>query len=113
MNALELGKKHFTERMSVIKSLVVPEWGGLEIFYKPSMTMKDTGKILKLHSEGELAEAIIMTLIIKALRKDGKKMYVPADRLVMSLQFCPDVISRVVTEMSDDEQFTAEDATKN
>ena len=110
--AIEAGKKDFATKMAQVRSFIVPEWNDLEIFYKPSMNMKDTGRILKLHSEGKIAESIIMTLIIKAMDKDDNKLYVPADRLVMELQFCPDVISRVVTKMQDD-PLTAEDATKN
>ena len=112
MNPMEAGKKDFATKMAQIRSFVVPDWNDLEIFYKQSMNMRDTGRILKLHSEGKIAESIIMTLIIKAMDKDENKLYVPADRIAMETQFCPDVISRVVTKMQDD-PLTAEDATKN
>jgi len=103
---------HFTERMSNIRSLVVPEWDSTEIFFRPSMNFKDQGIVLKLHGDGLPAEAIVMTLILKSLNKDGSKMFVRADKTELLLRVDPEVVSRIVSDMSDDEP-TVEDAIKN
>jgi len=103
---------HFTERMSKINSMVIPEWGGVEIFYRPSMNFKNQGIILKLHGDGLPAEAIVMTLILKAMNKDESNMFTKADRFDLLRHVDPEVVSRIVSEMSDDD-LTVEDATKN
>jgi len=109
---IESAKVHFTERMSKINSIAVPEWDNTEIFFRPSMNFKDQGIVLKLHGDGLPAEAIVMTLILKSLNKDGSKMFVKADKTELLLRVDPEVVSRIVSEMSDDEP-TVEDATKN
>jgi hypothetical protein len=103
----------FSARMSVIKRLTVPEWGDAEIYYRPSMNFRDTGAVLRLHTDNNPAEAVIMTLIFKAMDKDGKKIFTKADKTEMNLRYDPDVVSRIVSEMSEDEQPTVEDAIKN
>ncbi len=109
---LEAAKVHFSDRMSGdLKSVNVPEWG-TKVYFKSSMNFKDQGIVLKLHGDGLPAEAIVMTLILKSLNKDGSKMFVKADKTELLLRVDPEVVSRIVSEMSDDEP-TVEDATKN
>jgi len=104
---------HFRDRMSRIQSLVVPEWDNTKIFYRPSMNFKDQGIVLKLHGDGLPAEAIVMTLILKAMNEDGSSMFVKADRFEMLRHVDPEVVSRIVSDMSDDDEPTVEDAVKN
>lgn len=106
-------KVHFSERMSGIRCLTVPEWGDAKIYYKPSMNFRDQGAVLKLHGDNKPADAVIMTLILKAMDKDGKKLFTKSDMTEMSLHIDPEIVSRIVTEMSDDEPVTVEDAVKN
>jgi hypothetical protein len=54
-----------------------------------------------------------MTLILKAMYENGKKIFVKSDMTEISLSYSPEVVSRIVTEMSDDEPVTVEDAVKN
>jgi len=109
---LEAAKVHFRDRMANIQSLVVPEWDNTKIFFRPSMNFKDQGIVLKLHGDGLPAEAIIMTLILKSMNEDGSKMFTKSNKTEMLLNIDPEIVSRIVTEMSDDEP-TVEDATKN
>lgn len=109
---LDLAKNEFRDRMSIIKSLVVPEWGNMKIFYRPTMNFKDQGIVLKLHGDGFPAEAIVMTLILKALKEDESKMFKKAHKTEMLMSVTPEIVSRIVTEMSEDEP-TVEDAAKN
>ena len=109
----EAAKDHFSEKMFGLGCLTVPEWGGSQIYYKRSMNFRDQGVVLKLHGDNKPADAVIMTLILKALDKDGKKIFTKSDMTEMSLHYDPEVVSRIVTEMSDDEPVTVEDAVKN
>ena len=106
-------KVHFSERMSGFRCLTVPEWGDAKIYYKSSMNFRDQGAVLKLHGDNKPADAVIMTLILKAMDKDGKRLFTKSDMTEMSLHIDPEVVSRIVTEMSDDEPVTVVDAAKN
>ena len=109
----ENAKTHFSERMSGLRCLTVPEWGDGKIYYKQSMNFRDQGAVLRLHADNKPADAVIMTLILKALDKDGKKLFSKSEMTEISLSYSPEVVSRIVTEMSDDEPVTVEDAAKN
>ena len=106
-------KDHFSERMSVLRCLTVPEWGNGKVYYKQSMNFRDQGAVLRLHADNKPADAVIMTLILKSLDKDGKKLFSKSEMTEISLSYSPEVVSRIVTEMSDDEPVTVEDAAKN
>ncbi len=110
---LEAAKVHFRDRMSGdLKCVTVPEWGDANIYFKPSMNFKEQGEVLKLHAENKPAEAVIMTLILKAMDENGAKLFKRANMTEMMRSIDPEVVSRIVTEMSDDEP-TVEDAVKN
>ena len=112
-NVLEAAKVHFRDRMSGdLKCIDVPEWDNAKIYYKASMNFKDQGEILKLHGDNKPAEAVVMTLIVKALDADGNKMFKRANMTEMLRSVDPEVVSRIVAEMSDDEP-TIEEAAKN
>lgn len=110
---LESAKTHFRDRMSGnLLCVDVPEWGDVKIYFKPSMNFKDQGEILKLHGDNKPAEAVVMTLIVKAMDADGNKLFKRANMTEMLRSIDPEVVSRIVSEMSDDEP-TVEDAAKN
>jgi len=112
-NILEAAKVHFSDRMSGdLKSVNVPEWG-TKVYFKSSMNFKDQGAVLRLHGDNKPAEAVIMTLILKAMDKNGVKLFTRSNMTEMMLTVDPEVVSRIVTEMSDDDQPTVEDAVKN
>jgi len=109
---LDAAKVHFRDRMSSeLQFVEVPEWG-TKIYFKASMNFKDQGEVLKLHGDNKPAEAVIMTLILKAMNEDGKKLFKRAHMTEMLTTIDPDIVSRIVTEMSDDEP-SVEDAIKN
>jgi hypothetical protein len=114
---LEAAKSQFRERMSgKLKYSEVPEWlvGGepTKIYYKPSMNFKDQGEVLKLHSDNKQAEAVAMTFILRALDEDGARLFVRTNMAEMMRGVDPEIISRVVSEMGDDDP-DVEDAIKN
>lgn len=114
---LEAAKAQFRDRMSgKLQYSEVPEWQvdgkPTKIYYKPSMNFKDQGEVLKLHAENKQAEAVAMTLILRAMDEDGVKLFKRANLTEMMRSLDPEIISRVVSEMGGDEP-DVEDAAKN
>ena len=68
--------------------------------------------MLKLHGDNKPAEAVVMTLILKAMDADGVKLFKRANMTELMRSVDPEVVSRIVSEMNDDEP-TVEDAVKN
>lgn len=87
---------HFRNALTQeLKEIHVPEWDAT-IYFKTATTFATEKKILDLHSKGEMVEALVETLIAKALNKDGTKVFQPADKVVLMREVDPEVIIRVV-----------------
>lgn len=111
-------KSHFRERMTGgLSKLEVPEWADSSgkapfIYYRPSMTMKEQGEIQKFVNDNKQAEAVVMALIIRARDENGDKLFRRANMTEMLNQIDPDVLTRIVTDMSSDD-LDVDDAIKN
>ena len=117
MEILESAKSHFRARLgSGLQSIQVPEWKvngePATIYFKPSLNFQQQEKILKLSDEGKKAEAIVQALIERALDADGNRIFRQVNRLELMKQVDPEVISRIVAEMSSDE-MDIDDIEKN
>ena len=117
MEILEGAKAHFRDRLAGgLRFIEVPEWGKdgepAKIFYKPSLNFQQQEKILKLSEDGKKGEAIIQALIERALDADGNRIFRQVNRLELMKQVDPEIISRIVSDMSSDEE-SLEDMEKN
>ena len=103
---LESAKIHFKEILDqgLKGPIVVKEWGGAEIYYKPATNFYQESKIIELQAQGKTVEALVQSLIMRALDKNGKALFVPADKQELMREVDPNVVLRIVTEMNDPEQ---------
>jgi hypothetical protein len=113
---LEAAKAHFKEVLAQgLKGPInVKEWGGVNIYYKPATTFHQEAKIVELQAQGKTVEALVMTLILRALDENGKQLFAIADKPELMREVDPTVILRVITEMNDpDSQAKVEEALGN
>ena len=98
---LEQATAHFRNKISGdMKSIVVPEWGDSEIFYKEANTLQEESRLLMLAQQGKTVEALVETLITKARNKDGTKMFKMTDKPTFMNEVDPTVLIRVCGEMN-------------
>jgi len=105
MSVLEKATAQFRDKISgELQFVEVPEWGEpdkpLKIYYKPAINFLAQGKILALFKQDKDSEAIVMSLIIKALDADGKNIFNESDMQSMLREVHPDVVNRILSEMS-------------
>ena len=75
MNIKENAKSQFKDKLSgELNSIDVPEWGG-KIYYKNAINGKKQGRIMSLYDKGKVVESVCMSLIMRALDKDGKPIW--------------------------------------
>ena len=109
---LEKAKAQFRERLSGdLSSVEVPEWE-TTVYFKPSMNLRQQEKVLALSSQGKAAEAIAMTMILRALDEDGKPLFKTVELGEIMRGVDPDVVARIVSEMNADE-FSDDEIEKN
>ena len=113
MSVLDNAKKHFSERaLGNLQKITVPEWK-TDIYYKPVNNFAVESKIIELTQKNKLTEALIETLILKALDAEGKPMFGRLDKMEFMNAVDPSVITRVVSDINTTDMVDFEAVEKN
>jgi len=106
---LEKAKSHMRDKIGAgLKGpIAVPEWE-TEVYYKPATTFHQESKVIELQQAGKTVEALVQTLINRALDKDGKHIFRMADKQDLMRGVDPAVILRIISDMNDEEMYDGE-----
>ena len=107
MSVLDKAKEHYKASLSgEMKSIYVEEWDET-IYFKPSANFAQQSKVMELHAKGKLTEALIESMCIRCLDKDGKRMFKQGDRDVLMREVDPEIIVRIVGIINgNDDEFS-------
>ena len=75
------------------------EWD-LDIYYRASASMRVEAKIMALTQQGKSAEALVESVLQKALKEDGTRMFKDADRATLMNEADPSVIISVASALN-------------
>ena len=105
MSVLDKAPAQYRDLISgELQHVLVPEWGEpdkpLKIYYKPAINFLAQGKILALFKQDKDSEAVVMSLIIKALDEDGKHIFNESDMQSLLHDVHPEIVNRILSEMS-------------
>ena len=95
MGVLDNAKAHFDKLET--KVIEVEEWD--TVIYATPFTMGEKKKLWK-HAKEDDIEFMVRTLLLKALDKDGEKMFDLSDKITLMNHVDPNVIVRVVGDIS-------------
>lgn len=112
---LAKAKAHFKEVLAggLRGPIRVPEWE-CDIWYKAATTFQQESKIVELTSQGKTVEALVESLIMRALDADGNAIFSRADKPELMRSVDPSVIMRIMADMNDTESAEqTEAAVKN
>ena len=113
MSVLENAKKHFGDKVAGgMKSYWCEEWE-TEIHYRPINSFAIETKVIELTQKGKTVEALVETLLLKALDKNGKPLFARADKVTFMNEVDPAVITKVVTEINSNDIVEYEAVEKN
>jgi hypothetical protein len=102
---LSKAKTHFAEISNKgIDNLHVPEWDTTVYWKVGGLNFASQSKIIELQQKGQSAEALIEMLIMRALNKDGKKMFRPLEKPILMRDVDPNVILQIVTAMGESDK---------
>ena len=100
MTVLDNAKKHFAEKINGdLQKIVVPEWK-TDVFYKSAHSFATESKILELQQQGKIVEALVESIIQKALTIDGNKMFTKHDKLTLMTEVDPAVLTKIATAIN-------------
>lgn len=113
MSIIDSAKSHF-ESLGV-QSIEVPEWkdenGNPSIIYWNPINLYEKNIIFKKSENMSDVNVLADILVMKALDKDGNKIFKPEDKLSLMYKVDSDVLSRVATAMV--KIITPEEVKKN
>jgi len=111
MSIKDNAKSHYSHKLSAdLLSVYVPEWGE-EVFYKSTINGKQQAQIIKFYQDDKVIESVCMSLIVRALDKNGSQIWKPAELSEIMREYDMSVVSRVVEQISE-EDLTVDEAKK-
>ena len=113
MSVIDIAKSHF-ENIGV-QSMEVPEWTdedgkAVVIFWNP-ITLSEKNKLLKKSETLNDVAILADIMIMKALDKDGNKIFKLEDKIALMHKADSDVLSRIATSMI--QAITPDEVKKN
>tara|TARA_X000000950_G_C13786058_1_gene607298 strand:- start:420 stop:794 length:375 start_codon:yes stop_codon:yes gene_type:complete len=113
LSALEAAKAHYKNKIGgELMHYYCDEWG-IDIYYKSTASLSVENKIMALQQQGKTAEALVESVISKALDKDGKHLFKSTDRASFLHEVDPNVIIQLATKLNSANNDTVEDIVKN
>ena len=83
-----------------MKHITVPEWDDMKIYFKEANTLNEESRLLNLAQQGKTVEALVETLIVKARKEDGTKMFTIHDKTTIMNEVDPSVVIRICAEIN-------------
>jgi hypothetical protein len=77
----------------------------MKIYFKEANTLTEESRLLQLAQQGKTVEALVETLIVKARKEDGTKMFNVHDKVTIMNEVDPSVVIRVCGEMNNNDNL--------
>lgn len=104
---------HFKEKLSgKLMKYTCKEWK-LDIYYKALASLNVENKIMSMQQQGKTAEALVESILLKALNADGDRLFSNMDKDELLNEADPNVIVKVASVLNNANSETVEDIEKN
>jgi len=112
MTVLANAQEHFKGKLAGgLQKITIPEWK-TDIYFKKAYPFSVEQKIISLQQEGKSVEALVETLIQKALDPDGKPLFNKFDKNTLLNDVDPGVIISICAQINNPVE-SVEDIVKN
>ena len=75
------------------------EWD-MDIYFRETYSFKDEAKIVELQAQGKIVDALVESIVVKAIKKDGSRMFTEADRMMLMNEADPKVIVKIASAIN-------------
>jgi len=97
MSILENVKSHYKSKLSgELEKISVPEWK-TDIYCKTAHPFAVESKIIELQQAGKTVEALVESIILKALDPSGKPLFGKFDKATLMNEADPAVLMRIAS----------------
>jgi hypothetical protein len=99
-NVLENARTHFKGKLSgELQKISVPEWK-TDVYFKGAHPFAVESKIIELQQAGKTVEALVESIIMKALDPEGKPLFNKFDKNTLMNEVDPSVLMRVASVLN-------------
>jgi len=99
-SVLDKATSHYRQQMSGSMSEVeVPEWD-TTIYFRSITTLRQEQEVVELTRKGKTVEALVVSIINKAMDKEGNPMFNKMDKVTLMNEVDPNVILRVANAIN-------------
>jgi len=112
-SAIDIATGHFKDKLGGKLLKYHSEDWGMDIYYKATASLAVENKIMSLQQQNKTAEALVESVISKALDENGEKLFKPTDRAEFLHSVDPQVIIKVATVLNNANAETVEEIEKN
>lgn len=107
-------KSHFKSKVAgELRKMTVEEWQ-TDIYFKSAYPFAVESKIINLQQQGKTVEALVESILQKALNPEGKPLFTNSDRNMLMYEADPSVLLRIAGELnSATSEYEYEDIAKN
>lgn len=113
MRAIDKVTKQFQTKIGAeLKKHHVAEWE-LDIYFRDVTTLRQEAKIVELASAGKSVEALVETIITKALDQEGKPLFTQADKTALMNEADPAIVLSLSRVLNGGELPDAKEIEKN
>ena len=104
---------HFKAKMAgELRKFHVEEWN-CDIYHRATSTMATEAKMFGLTQAGKTAEALVESIVQKALDENGNRVFHDTDRIELMNQVDPNVLIKVASQLNNASAETVGDIEKN
>lgn len=108
MSVLQQAKAKYKAQLgNDLLSVELPDYE-LTVYFRPVTNLMQQQKVIELHQQGKIVEALVETVITRALDADGKKMFSSADRDELLREVNPDFVIQIATAINNNGEVPAD-----
>ena len=100
MSLKENIRTHFKEKLGgELQKITVDEWA-TDIYFKSAYSFAVESKIINLQQQNKTVEALVESILLKALDPDGKPLFNTSDRNMLMYEADPSVLLQIASALN-------------
>ena len=100
LNVLEKATSHYrTQLAGEMKKFHVEEWD-VDIYHRGITNLRQEQEVVELSKKGKSVEALVMSIINKALDEDGKPVFRAVDKITLMNQVDPNILLTIANKLN-------------
>jgi hypothetical protein len=113
LSPIQRAQNHFQSKLTgPLHKIRIEEWDQ-DVYFREITTLRQEAQVVELAQAGKTVEALVATIINKALDADGKPLFMPADKAALMNETDPTTVLELARKLNGGDLPKVEDIEKN